>query len=469
MQQKITTTEATYALGYPSGHKLLRVKSGQYIGRLVALIQTDVGDIKYSYADAPYSSWSSLTTIATDAADKPFDCVMTSNNDIHVTYSETSTNYLVTHKLVFNGGVWSVAAKVTIYNGESLFPSVAVESEGKLWVTLAHVTGGVKTLYVKSSTDDGATWGTGPSDTGTALTSGASSVFSKVIIDNNNINVIFTEASMKVSIRSLSIEGGSWTSEYEIASGVVLYEHFDTAVAADGRLGVVWDDNELKYREFDGVSWGAVVSLDDDGGAFPQLTFSGNVPVVTYLSSFASNQNIIKYTTRHTGSFSTPEPLDARAKEFGAVTIYESSTATFEDLTSEAESSTTGDVYHSSSSKLLTAEGDALYLGMDNRFRYVKFLLSTAGAGGNVVYSYWNGSSWIAFTPVGGSFAFDVTDKDLLLWNDFNSVPQDWQKLQLNDDSRFWVKIEVNSTFTTAPVGSQITAISDIQAMIARR
>ncbi|RLF29202.1 MAG: hypothetical protein DRN14_02660, partial [Thermoplasmata archaeon] len=404
----------------------MRVESGQYAGRLAALVQTADGDIKYSYADAPYSSWSSLATIATDAADEPFDAVMTSEGDIHVTYSETATGYLVTRKLSFSGGVWSVGAKVTVYSGESLYPSLAVEPAGKLWVSWTRVTGGVKTLYIKSSTDNGAIWGTGPSDSGTALTGGASSVYSKVIIGASDIYVVFTEAAVKVAIRSLPVGGGSWSDEYSIASGTVLYEHFDAALAADGRLGVVWDRGELEYREYDGASWGAVATLDEDGGAFPQLIFSGNVPVVVYLSSYASDQNVLKNTSRHTGSFSSPEPLDSRAKTFDAVIIYESTSATYENVTTAAGSGTTGDVYHSASGKLLAATGDALYLGMDDKFRYGKFLLSTAGAGGTVVYSYWDGSNWIAFTPAGGCFVFDATDKDLLLWQDFNSVPQDW-------------------------------------------
>jgi hypothetical protein len=138
-------------------------------------------------------------------------------------------------------------------------------------------------------------------------------------------------------------------------------------------------------------------------------------------------------------------------------------------LTSEATSGVTADAYHPNSSALVEDSGDIAYLGMDQKFRYVKFLLSTAGAGGTVVYSYWDGSNWMAFTPTGGNFALDATDKDLLLWDDYVSIPDDWQKKLVNGQTRFWVKIEVDSSFTTGPVGSQITAASDLQAFIVRR
>jgi hypothetical protein len=127
MQKKIVTTTAAGGLGLPAGHKLLKVASGQYTGRQVAIMQTTSGDIVYSYADRPYSSWSTPVTIASDSADEPFDAVMSAIGDIHVVYSEVTTQYLVTHKLVFSGGVWSVASKVTIYNGDvSLYPSIGI-------------------------------------------------------------------------------------------------------------------------------------------------------------------------------------------------------------------------------------------------------------------------------------------------------------------------------------------------------
>lgn len=470
MHKKITDTTGSYGLGMPPGRKLLKVASGQYAGRLVAIMQTSAGNIKYSYADRPYTSWSSLTTIASDAADQPCDCVMDSNGHIHVVYSENSTEYLVTRKLVFSGGVWNVGSKVTIYNGHpSLYPSVAIETGGKLWVSWTRVPSGVLYVHVKSSTDSGATWGTGPSDSGDALTAGASSAYSKVLVGPNDIYVIYANGGLYFSIRSQPIGGGSWTSEYHIATGTAFDQHFDAAFSSDSFLGVTFDHGQLKYREYDGINWGSIVTLDSDGGNFPQMLFRDNVPAVVYLSSLASDQVLVKYTTRTTGSFSTPAVLDERAKQFDSVTLYDASSSSYADLTSEAGSGATADVYHPNSSVLVEDSGDIVYLGMDQKFRYVKFLLSTAGAGGTVVYSYWDGSNWTAFTPAGGAFALDATDKDLLLWNDYVSIPDDWQKKLVNGQTRFWVKIEVDSSFTTGPVGSQITAASDLQAFIVRR
>jgi len=58
---------------------------------------------------------------------------------------------------------------------------------------------------------------------------------------------------------------------------------------------------------------------------------------------------------------------------------------------------------------------------------------------------------------------------DLLLWTDFSSMPDDWQKLTVNSQTRFWVKLKVGSVFTTGPIGSQISAGSETNRMIFRR
>ncbi|MFH1374629.1 MAG: hypothetical protein ABII79_12615 [bacterium] len=469
MQKEVTQTTGSSPLGLAPGRKLLQVSSGQYAGRLVAILQTAAGEIKYSYADRPYNSWSSLTTIATDATDQPCDCIMDGNGHVHVVYSESSTEYLVTRKLTFSGGSWNVGSKVTVYNGNtSRYPSLDIESGGKLWVSWTH-NGGVQYIHVKSSTDAGATWGSGPSDAGDVLTSGASSAYTKVLVGPGDIFVVYANGGIYLSVRSRPISGGSWTSETNIATGTSFDHHFDAAFSTDGSLGVAYDHGQLKYREYDGSNWGAIITLDSDGGDYPQLLFNDNVPAVLYLSSLASDQITIKYTTRSTGSFSTPTILDTRAQPFDSVTLYDASAAVYDDLTDVAGDGTTADVFHSSSSVLVGDGGDVIYLGMDQKFRYVKFLLSTAGSGGTVVYSYWDGSHWQVFTPAGGNFALDSTDRDLLLWADYDSMPDDWQKHLVDGQSRFWVKIEVVSSFTTGPVGSQITAASDLQAFIVRR
>ncbi len=470
MQTKITETTGAYGLGLPPGRKLLRITSGQYAGRLLAVLQTSAGDIKYSYADQPYTSWSELVAVAVDAVDAPFDCAMDDSGNVFVVYSETTSNRLVVRKLTFAGGIWNVGSKITVYDGDpSLYPSLAAESTGRLWVSWTRISAGLHYIQAKSSTDSGATWGAGTSDPGDTLTGGASSAYAKILVGLNDVFVVYADGGLKLSLRSLPVDGGTWTAPYDLAAGTQFDQHFDAAASADGLLGVVFDRGSLQYREFNGEIWSAAVTLDPDGGDYPQLFFDGTLPAIVYLSSLAADQLLVKYTIRATGSFSEPAVLDARAKTFDAVTAYDASSATYADLTDAAASATPGDVVHPQSGFLVENSGDSIYLGMDRKFRYVKFRMSTAGSGGCVVYSYWDGSNWIAFTPAGGSFALDAPDRDLLLWEDYHSMPDDWQKKTIDGRPYFWVKIEVHTSFSIGAIGSQLTAASDLKALVIER
>ena len=108
-------------------------------------------------------------------------------------------------------------------------------------------------------------------------------------------------------------------------------------------------------------------------------------------------------------------------------------------------------------------------LGMEEKFRYLRLVLDITGAGGTVFFSYWNGSNWTEFTPEGGVYNFDSLDRQLVLWDDYLSIPSDWQKNGVNGVNLYWLKAEVRSSYTTAPRGSTITAKTTIKALNVRR
>ncbi len=470
MLKKITVSEAASPLGHAFGQKLLEIVSGEYSGRLVVLMQTSASEIKLSCADPPHTSWSNLQTIVSDAYDGSFDCVMEPDGDIHLAYSETSTNYLVTRKLTFSGGSWSVGSKVTAFNGDQCFdPSVALEQSGTLWLSFARFSSPTRTIQIKSSTDGGTTWGAGASDPGTELVGSSTSAYGKTVVGPDDIYLIYTRGGQFIAMRSRPVGGGNWSTAQTIASGNDFSGEFDAAINSDGLLGVVFYNLGIYYREYDGNSWGTTVTIDDNSGHSPQIFFRQNVPVVAYLAPYQGAQMIMKYTVRKTGSFPIPAVLDSRAKPYDSVILYNASSETCEDLTTAAESGATADVYHSESGCLIKDAGDRLYLGMEAPFRYAHFHLSTAGSGGTVNYNYWDGAEWKELTPASGVSHLDATNVPVLLWNDYLSVPDDWQKCPVNSVSRFWLRIEVVSSYSTGPVGSRISAVSGISRLIFRR
>jgi hypothetical protein len=96
---------------------------------------------------------------------------------------------------------------------------------------------------------------------------------------------------------------------------------------------------------------------------------------------------------------------------------------------------------------------------MGAKFNQARIILSTAGIGGQISWQYWNGESWTDLAPQSGSYHLDSEQKTVMLWQDLNSVPADWQMCPVNAVSQFWIRSLVITPFATAPVGSQITAV----------
>ena len=469
MRKKLFQTSASYPLGISSSKNLFKIENGEYIGRQVMVVQTSPQIIKLTYADKPYNSWATAVSFITDSADLPCDTVMDSLGNLYVIYTNSSNN-LIFVKLTFTDGSWSAGSPVTVYNAnEAKFPSIVIESTGKLWVGWTKVDTGTRFLCVKSSTDDGANWGSGPADDGDVISTGASSVYSKLVLGINDLYAIWVDSVLSISMKSYPLSGGNWSTKQLIGSGSELDSNFDVALSQDGKLGVVFDDNKLYYREYDSANWSALVTIDTDEGFLPQLFYKENVPYVIYTVFDSSEEYQLKYVSRKSGMFSTPVALDDASKKIDAVILYDTNSSTYADLTSEAASVTIADIFHSASNSLLENEGDILYLGMNKQFRYLYVNLFTSGVGGTVNYSYWDGSNWRAFTPASGNFNFDSSEKKLLLWDDYLSLPQDWQKSIVNSADYFWIKITATTNYSTPPIGSKITSITDIHALTVRR
>lgn len=470
MQKKITEITATSGFGIPPGKKLLKIKSEKYAGRLIAIFKTTNSEIKFTYSDYPYLTWSSLTTVADDSHNAPIDAVIDDSGSVYVVYIEQTTEYLVSKKLTFNDGEWSVGSKVYVLNTSPCYvPNITIVNNSNLLICFGYLNTSMIDLQVKTSTDSGVTWGSGPTDIGENIASGLITGIPKIETSSNTIFAVYVTDWTDIKLRTRALSGGNWSSEFTIISSLNIDEHFDITVLPEGALSLVYDDEQLNYREFDGVNWSPVTVIDSNGGLFPQVVSINNVPVIFYLSEHNTNQYTMKYSSRVSGTFSSPIEIDNREKIFDSVILYDLTSNQYSDLTSASSDDTPADVYHPQSNVLCTKVGDIIYLGMDQQFRIVNSVLSTVGIGGTISYSYWDGINWKSFTPEGGNYHLTQSEKVLILWDDYDSLPEDWQKLSINGSTYFWLKIEVKSDYSTPPIGSQITSISNSTAINVRR
>lgn len=424
------------------------------------LMATSGSVIKISYADYPYNIWSLPETMISDGADCPFDAVMSASGDLYVAYTLGTNNDLVMRKLTFSLGGWHAGALRTVYNGaDCFFPSILIETLEKLWISFSRLSETLYYVNAKCSEDDGVTWESGPEDSGWPISAAGESACSKIIVFGSFLHVIYALDGTKLALRRKHLSTPTWNSEQEIATGTGFDHDFDVALSQNGRMGIVFDDGQLKFREYDGSGWTGIATIDENGGSFPQVRYFDNNPYLVYLSSAGDNQNRILFSRRISGSFTEPVVLDARKNSLARVLCFHAGSGTYEDLTSAAADAVSGDVLHSQSAALVADVGDALYLGMDDKYNYLKLILSTAGSGGGIDWQYFNGQDWSSFVPSGGACAFDSLDRELLLWDDYASLAGDWQKKSVAGHYHFWIRAVVGSDFNTRPVGTRITAI----------
>lgn len=466
MQKLIDTVSSFYATGIQPQVKIFKVSFGQYQDRVVIIYPKTANQLVYMWADPPYLSWSDPTEIATDSADYPPSAYMDSDGNIYVVYTQQTTLNLLELKMSFAQGSWSVGTVNTVCNvGQNYFPSVIKDSFGELWVSWTYYDSGAERYYVhvKSSQDDGSTWGTGPSDPGITLTNGTASCYSQLLFQSPYIHCFYSDDSTLLAYRSHEIQSAVWDPQQTVYSGSEVDDNFCAELSSDNKVGIVFPGiSSLLYKEFDGSNWSGVYTVDNSIPESVGIQFLNNIPYVFSAKNIGNGQNQLFYSYKEGSSFVSPEPFESGQKSFDKVLCFDDSASTkYSDRTTQASDSTPADVFHLTSGGLIKDTDDALYVGMDVKFNLTKIILSTAGIGGEVKWQYWDGESWKQFVPQSGSYHLDSGEKTVILWQDLNSVPSDWQRCPLNEVSEFWVKLLVTTAFSTAPVGTQITAVPE--------
>ncbi|MBU0985003.1 MAG: glycoside hydrolase [candidate division Zixibacteria bacterium] len=470
MQTKLIESGTSYSLGHPFQSKLFQVPSGPTAQRRVALVSPSPGEIALLWSDSPGQSWSDAQAVLSDCDAQSFDCRMDVDGHLLLMYVQQSTGHLYFLRLAYNNLVWTPGSPVPVYtDGIGCDPSLEMAADGTLWVSWSRYSAPGYTVQVKSSADNGATWGSGPADSGDTLSATATTCYCRLVADANRIHAVHTDLQTAMNIRFRLLSGGSWSDAYAVATGSTFTSDFDVAASDDGRLGVVFRRNSLCYREYDGVNWGTILTLDDHATVCPQISLHQGIPHIMYLRSFEGSQRRIMYTRRDSGTFSVPRALDHRADLYSRVVLYSAGATTFEELTDQAISSDASDIYHSQTGCLLRDANDAVYVAGDAPFRTVRWLLSTLGDGGGIEFAYWDGTGWAAVVPRSVSSVFATQRGEAQLWSAYVDIPTDWQQCEVMNRNGYWIRIQVNVPFTAGPIGQQLTAVPQIDRIIFRR
>jgi hypothetical protein len=110
---------------------------------------------------------------------------------------------------------------------------------------------------------------------------------------------------------------------------------------------------------------------------------------------------------------------------------------------------------------LPSAVGDALYIGSkEKKFSKIYFDLDVSGVAGDGRWEYWSGTSWTTFTPATDQttdFTAATADNRLVEF----SAPGDWQDVEVNSVTAFYVRFLVTTLYTTPAQISRATLGED--------
>lgn len=464
MYKLLDISGAQSPTGLSFQRRLFRIKSGQYAGRLVLLYGKSASEIKICWSDKPYASWSSAQTILSDSADIPFSAGIDNYGHIHIAYTRQNSLDLIYLRLTFGAGNWNAGSPSTICNVGSCFnPSLVANASGELWCAYTYFDqpSSLYSARVKTSIDGGTSWSGGPASPGTALSQDNPHVpYVNLTYLNGVLQAIYSHSRSALYHRRQSGSAGGFSDPTLVFSADFFDDNFDCAISADFKLGIAataFEQGRFYFREFDGLTFGGILETQIKARS-PQLCYIENTPHIFCLKTIGNDFWIPVLLKRESASFAESN-LIAGIGLFDSVLVYDDSAAgKFEDKTTAAANMVTGDIYHSNSNSLLGDINDCLYLGKDRKFYSVAVALSTPAAGGNIIWEYFNGSTWVQFTPASGSYGLDQSSKIVLLWDDLDSAPSNWQASEVNGAYRYWIRLRALSGFTTSPVGSQIAA-----------
>lgn len=472
MHTRIAATSAAHPLGVDPHACLLEVLSGARAGRRVAVFCTDDSTLRYSWSDRPYANWSTPVVISSAIhADAGFSADLHSDGDLHVAYIAQSSLDVVHCRLPFVDGNWEVQSPVTVFSGDvNTAPSLAVVPDGTIWLGWVRLTAPpMRHVHVKCSTDRGVSWGSGSADPGDIIHSGGVHASLKLLAGLDRLHAVYYYSSDFLCHRWRPVLEGEWTDPITLASGADCSSRFDCVLRPDGNPSAAWAAESVFYREFDGSAWGSIVTINQSGAASVQLTINNGEPLISFIRADDIGHAQPCCVRRRNGAFGEPTVVDARMGEFDAVFCYHGATASCVDITTAARSKQAGDMVHPDSASMLSGPGDAVFFGASRPFRYIWLTLASPGAGGTVGFSYWDGVMWRGFTPIHGNSLLDSTEVNFLLWPDYASIPEDWQKRAVTGTSCFWIKAEVVSPFAGAPIGSRANMISGVESLRAGR
>lgn len=410
-------------------------------------------------------------------------------DNIYVVYAVNTTGANANYNLYYrkltkgSGATWTLEAQQTVQSGSASigysYPTIAHDGSSRLWIATRKYNNPnytVETYYSNGLT-------TAPTWTASATLDTAGNIgtyhYPNIVTFGSKIGVIYNDQSAlltKWRWRSDSDAVGTWNTAATVISGNISTPTFSAIGDSHGNIYMAQNlATSVYFTYYNGSAWStpATVSSTTSSNLFTSVATDETSVWVAYAdtngvsSSLNANRKLVYkqgVSPFATANFDTnPTVMPSYEDTFDKVWVYNSadSGGTYQDVTTAASDTTTSDVIHSVSGKLVSVAGDAIYLGKSTPFDSVSPLLSAAGVGGVLTWEYWNGSGWFTINKMLTTSGPNFTGNGWL-----NFVPKDnWAKTTINGESTsyYYIRGRVTTSFTNPiPVGTQIVGMSKL-------
>jgi hypothetical protein len=218
-----------------------------------------------------------------------------SGSQIHVVFQDiTPGNNEIYYKKSTNGGTTWISKRLTWNSGYSLWPSIAIDSNGHPHITWTDVTSGNYEIYYKKSTNGGSTW------ISKRLTWNSENSWTpSIAVDSNNhLHVVwhdFSPGNSEIYYKKSTNGGSTWTTRrltysadnslrptIAIDSGNNIHVAYYDSTPGEYQIfykrstdgGANWTTKRLTYNT--GDSWYPTIAVDSDNHI--HITWSDYTP-----------------------------------------------------------------------------------------------------------------------------------------------------------------------------------------------
>ncbi len=454
---------------------------------------TNVGNtpgLDWLYSTDSGQNWSCGGQLSNDIASLVYaSATVDSADNIYVVYSMAVNGSNAAADVYYrkltkgSGSTWTLGSSQTVLDASATqgYSYATIEAEGtnRLWLAVRYFdnVNYQVSVYYSNDLSDTPTWTASQTTLDTAGNA-ATSHYPALVRFGSNIGVIYNEqatSNMRWRYRADSDGVTSWNSEATVSSTNPVSPTFSAAGnTSSSNVYVAMNvGTNVIFTAWTGAAWSAnatVSSLAASAAFVSVSTVGSNVEVyygdTTGLSGTLSGSRKLVYkqgvSPYATANFDT-NPTQA-VSYHGTFDKYWSfvSSAYVNDTTDAADvdATNTGSSGAGNDMQMVTAAGDIAYFGKTAKFDTVAWALTTAGIGGQIVWEYWNGSSWVPINKFLGVSAPSFTASGYISF----IPPSDWATTAVNSEgsSFYYLRARTITNFTTTPVGFQAASIPQI-------